>query len=32
LTDAPVDTLTQQVGMTVMAGVLLNHVNKKLPQ
>jgi hypothetical protein len=32
LTDAPVDSLTQQVGVAVVPAVLLDHVDQKLPQ
>ena len=31
LADPSVNTLAQQIGMTVMAGVLLDHVNQELP-
>jgi hypothetical protein len=32
LADTPVNTLTKEIGMTVVAGVLLDHVNQELPQ
>ena len=31
LADPSVNTLAQEIGMTVMAGVLLDHVNQELP-
>jgi hypothetical protein len=32
LTDAAVDSLTQEVGMAVVAGILLDHVDQEFPQ
>src|SRR5262245_66396715 len=32
LADAPVDALTEQVGVPVVAGVLLDHVHEQLAQ
>jgi hypothetical protein len=32
LADAPVDALAEQVGVPVVAGVLLDHVNEQLTQ
>jgi len=32
LADTSIDALTQQVGVTVVAGVLLDHVDQQLPE